>query len=177
MMQRNMYKRKVAFVPYCLLAPGFQANAHVQGNYGWNTEFLNILSEYEIDIVPYLCTETTFYRNANGLLREKHGLSYYQTIKGYSEYCAERASNEFDKMMQMVECGYKIITIMGIEHSPSCAVNYLYTNMGTQKRPGIFMKSLMELLEQNDMKITYIGINRKYPKKALEKLKECIDNF
>lgn len=177
MRQQITYKRKAVLVPYCLLAPGFQANAHLQRNYGWNIEFIKMLIEQEIDIIPYTCVEASFESLANGLLRNKHGLDYYQGIAVFNEYCEAKAIEETDRIMQMLNSGYHIIAILGIEHSPSCAVSYLYTHRGTQKRPGVFMNFLMENLTQNNVDIHYIGINKKYPGKAMKKLKESISDF
>ena len=61
---------------------------------------------------------------------------------------------------------------MGIEQSPSCCVNYIYTNQGMQKRKGIFIQKLYDKIKSYHIPI--IGINRKYIKKSLEELKEIV---
>lgn len=177
MRQPIIYRRKAVLVPYCLLAPGFQANAHHQKNYGWNIEFVRMLIEQEIDIIPYSCVEASFESLENGLLRNKHGIDYYQAISAFNEYCELRAIEETNRILQMLDSGYYIIAILGIEHSPSCAISYLYTHRGTQKRPGVFMNLLMRNLIQNNIDMNYIGINKKYPNKAIKKLKEFIGDF
>ena len=67
---------------------------------------------------------------------------------------------------------YKVIAILGIEQSPSCCVNYIYTNQGMQKRKGIFIQKLYDKIKSYHIPI--IGINRKYIKKSLEELKEIV---
>ena len=176
MEMKATYKRRAVFVPYCMVAPGFQANSHIQCNYEWRKEFINFLLEEEIDMIPFSCVEASFAILADGLLRDKHGIDYYQKLTGFCEHCDDVASQEADRLMQMMKAGIQIVAILGIEHSPSCAVNYLYTHNGTQKRAGIFMQLLIEKLQKRGITTNYIGINRKYPKKALLRLKECICN-
>ena len=174
MRQEIIYKRNAILVPYCLLAPGFQANAHIETKHGWNTEFIRILTENEIDIISYSCVEASFDSVSKGLLRTKHGVGYYESLPNFLEYCKSAADVETKKIMDMISGGYQIVAILGIEHSPSCAVNYLYTHNGTQKRAGIFMKLLMDNLKYCNIDMRYIGINKRFPNKSIHKLKEYI---
>ena len=68
--------------------------------------------------------------------------------------------------------GYDVIAILGIEQSPSCCVNYIYTNKRKIKRKGLFMEKLYK--KTNDLNIPFIGINRKYINKSLKELEMLI---
>lgn len=173
-MQKIIYKRNAVIVPYCMLAPGFQANAHIETKHGWNSEFVKMLVENQIDIIPYTCVEASFDTVSKGLLRSKHGLDYYESSSQFLAYCKSVAKLEAEKIISMISSGYKIIAILGIEHSPSCAVSYLYTHKGTLKRAGIFMDLLMDNLESYNLKMNYIGINKKFPNKAICRLRNSI---
>ena len=70
---------------------------------------------------------------------------------------------------------YEILAIMGIEMSPACAINYQYSNKGMMNVPGVFMGYLMQMVSELDVEIPFIGINRKYVRKSLEKLREVIE--
>ena len=174
---KTIYKRRAVFVPYCVIAPGCQANSHIQCNYEWRKNFIALFLENDIDIVPFTCSEVSFSSLSLGLLREKHGIDYYNKLSGFITHCDRIASQEAEKMEQMLKAKIQIIGVMGIEHSPCCAVNYLYTHNGMQKRPGLFMQSFINQLETKGIKTDFIGINRKYPNKALKNLRECIEKI
>ena len=44
----------------------------------------------------------------------------------------------YNEIKNIINCGYDEIGILGIEQSPSCCVNYIYTNKGNEKRKGEF---------------------------------------
>ena len=64
---------------------------------------------------------------------------------------------------------------MGIEHSPSCCINYIYTNKGMEKRKGLFMEKLYKKLSENNINVPFIGINRKCINKSLREIQDIID--
>lgn len=150
-MLENIYKRRAIIVPYCLLAPGYQAEAYKgeSREYIWRNKIMSILLESNTDLVPYTCCETTFFDLEDGLMRKKHGLKYYDT-EAYTMYCNNIAQATANSIKSMQQVGYKIVAIMGIEHSPTCAINYIYTNKGTIRRSGIIIQPLNEKKEPYD---------------------------
>ena len=66
--------------------------------------------------------------------------------------------------------GYMVDAIIGIEHSPTCAANYMYTCHGTQKRQGIFIQYISSMIDERGYQIPIIGINRRFPQKAIQLL-------
>lgn len=116
------------------------------------------------------CAEATF---ENNLIRQPKGISKYDTEK-FNEHCerlSEKVSNQVTKIM---ESGYNVIAILGIEQSPSCCVNYIYTNKGMENRKGVFIEKLCDKIKKYNIPI--IGINRKYINKSLRQLETIIDN-
>ena len=85
-----------------------------------------------------------------------------------AEYTANQIKN-------VIASGYKVIAVLGIEQSPSCCVNYIYTNHGNECRKGLFMEKLSNKIE--DLNIPIIGINRKYINKSLKQLENIINNI
>lgn len=59
---------------------------------------------------------------------------------------------------------------IGVEHSPTCAVSYMYSHKGMLKRAGMFYEALLRELNGRGMKVPWIGINRTHPQKALKAL-------
>lgn len=165
--------KKAVLLPECLLAIHFQVSCPINFE-SWRRQFLNMILEYDVDIITYECSESSFEGYHKGLLRSPHGIDYYQKLQGYSEHCKALASRIYEKMNAMSRVGYQILAILGIENSPSCAVNYMYTHHGMQKRAGIFINALKECLYAEENSIPYIGINRRYPQKSLESLKSIL---
>lgn len=157
-------------VPPCMLSPGLQAD---KGNSIWRKEFVRLLLKYDADFLPFVCAEASL-NDYQQIVRLKHGVDYYKNVQGYQEHCKKQAQELCEQIAAFNQNGYRVWAIMGIEHSPSCAVNYLYTHSGTQKRSGLFMGALMECLTEKEIVLNYIGINRKYPRKALLLLEETI---
>ncbi len=167
-----MNERYAVLVAPCIISPGFQVATK---NTHWNHMFINVMLEFDIDIIPLLCVESTFKGYDCGLKRNKHGIDYYSSNSDFIEHCNKASCAISKNILNMIKGGYKFIAILGIEHSPSCAVNYIYTyNKGMLKRSGLFFDSLKKDLSNIDISIPFIGINRRYPTKALKQLRNCI---
>ena len=160
------------FVPFCLMAQAYQAQGIVK--YEWKSSikpFMNLLIENDINIIQMPCTEATF---ENNLIRQPKGISKYDTEK-FNEQC-EKISKEVAKQVKnIIENGYNVIAILGFEQSPSCCVNYIYTNNGMEKRKGLFIEKLYAKIKKYNIPI--IGINRKFINKSLRELEKIIDSI
>ena len=170
MMQDNRSKHFV-FVPFCLLSQAYQAQGIVK--YEWKSSIkpiVELLLDNDINIIQMPCTESSFN---NSLVREPMGLSKYNN-KEFNDHCEKLATQVADEIKNIIASDYKVIAILGIEQSPSCCVNYIYTNHGNENRKGLFIKKLYEKIK--DYNIPIIGINRKYINKSLNQLKSIIEN-
>lgn len=161
---------KFVFIPFCLIAQSYQAQGIVK--YEWKSSikpFIELLLDNDINIIQMPCVEAEF---ANSLIRKPMGISKYDTkeFNGHCEILATKVSNQIN---EIISSNYKIIAILGIEQSPSCCVNYIYTNKGMEKRMGLFMEKLYE--KTKSLNIPIIGINRKYINKSLNELKKVIE--
>lgn len=167
-----MCKRQCVMVVPCMLAAGLQAEANA-GTPAWGVPFINLMTDNHVDILLLPCCESTFQGPATGSFRRKHGIDYYSGLLGYPEYC-ERQAIETAEGIESLLSKYRIMAILGVEHSPTCAVKYMYSRSGMRKEPGIFMRKLMENLSRMNLEIPFLGINRKYPRKALLAMKTII---
>lgn len=160
---------KFIFVPFCLMAQAYQAQGIVK--YEWKSSIkpiMQILIDNDINIIQMPCAEASYN---NSLLRNPMGISKYDTPQ-FNEHCEEIATQVASQIREIIDSGYKIIGILGIEQSPSCCVNYIYTNKGMIKRMGLFMEKLYEKI--SDLDIPIIGINRKYINKSLDEISKII---
>ena len=163
--------KKFVFIPFCLIAQAYQAQGIVK--YEWKSSirpFVDLLLEYNINIIQMPCAESEF---KNSLIREPKGISKYDT-REFNKHCEELANNVSKQIKDLVSSNYEVVAILGIEQSPSCCVNYIYTNKGMEKRMGLFMQKLYENIKE--LNIPIIGINRKYINKSLKELEKLLDN-
>ena len=158
------------FVPFCLLAQSYQALGIVR--YEWKSSikpFVELLIKNDINIIQIPCIESTYL----GLNREPMGLSKYNTVE-FNQHCDKLSNQIAEEIENLSNNNYKVLAILGIEQSPSCCVNYIYTNKGMEKRSGLFMEKLQVKIK--DKNIPFIGINRKYINKSLKELEKIIND-
>ncbi len=163
--------KKFVFIPFCLIAQAYQAKGIVK--YEWKSSirpFIDLLLDNDINIIQMPCAEAEF---KNNLIREPKGISKYDTEE-FNKHCEELANKVSNQIRNINQSNYEVIAILGIEQSPSCCVNYIYTNKGMEKRRGLFMQKLYE--NTKDLNIPIVGINRKYINKSLNELKEIINS-
>ncbi|MBP3462898.1 MAG: hypothetical protein J6K45_00205 [Clostridia bacterium] len=164
--------KKFIFVPFCLMAQAYQAQGIVK--YDWKgtiKAIMQLLIDNEINIIQMPCAESLY---KNSLIREPKGLSKYDTEE-FNNHCNDLAETVFNEINNIINSGYEVIAILGIEHSPSCCINYIYTNNGMEKRKGLFIDKLFKRLQKENIEIPMIGINRKYINKSIKELKLIIE--
>lgn len=161
----------------CILAPGLQAAYGERLKVHWGWSFVEVISRYNLDIITLPCAESMFQGYEKGLKRKKHGIDYYLAQEGYGAHCRLLADQMAMQIFEMKAGGYEFLALLGIEHSPNCAINYMYTHHGMQKRSGLFIEALNQRLGELNIPITQIGINRRYPQKALNDLEQLISGY
>ena len=166
----SLLSRFVVFVPACLLCPILQAKFD-ENKTAWNTEIRSYLQQNGISVIQMPCSETSFQSPHSGMGRKPHGVSFYEKLPGYTEHSRTLAHGVADQIQDLITNGYSVV-ILGIEHSPSCAVSYIYMGpgRGPVHRSGIFIQALRDELNARNINVPMIGINRRFPKKAISEL-------
>lgn len=164
-----MKQAGIVLVAPCILNASLQVGVSDNENH-WGIIFVQTLKKEQIEIFPLPCTESEYC----GLLRKKHGIDFYQSLEGDCDYCRMLAQKTADEVYDIICNGYELLACLGVEHSPSCAVSYLYSQHGTLKRQGIFFEFLFYELEKRKLNFEQIGINGKYPGKAYIQLTKLI---
>lgn len=166
-------KRAILIAP-CILSPGLQVEAKPGEHWGY--PFVRMAMENNVNQILLPCPESMFGGFREGLQRDKHGIDYYMSLDGYQEHCILLARKSIQMILDMQSGGYNFIGLLGVEHSPTCAVNYMYSKQGMLKRSGIFYGLLESGLEQHGLLLTPIGINRTHPRKALTLLERALSH-
>ncbi|MFH1910138.1 MAG: hypothetical protein ABIJ72_03065 [bacterium] len=128
---------------------------------------VEILGKSDINIVQMPCPELFFDK----LIRRPKQKSAYADAKCQSNY--RQVADSVVKQVEMyLANGYKVIAIMGIEFSPSCAVNVITGPPPNRIRSGtgFFMEALSHSLRAKGIAIPMIGIKTRSPAEAVEEL-------
>ncbi len=168
-------KRYAILIAPCILSPGLQAERKPGSHWGY--PFLSLMMRYGVDIIPLPCSESTFNGFKTGLHRQPHGIKYYEKLDGYSDHCRDLAVKVAEQIAQMEMGGYRFLCMLGVENSPSCAVDHIYSNSGTLTRSGIFFQSLQHELKMRNIEISAIGVLRRNSPKAYARLERILSDW
>ena len=120
--------KKFIFVPFCLMAQADQAQGIVK--YEWKSSIkpiMQLLIDNDINIIQMPCTESTFN---DSLITEPKGLSKYNTDE-FNKHCQKKADQVIYEIKNIINSGYEVIAILGIEHSPSWGIDSLTLEVRT----------------------------------------------
>lgn len=168
-------KKLAVLVAPCILSPGFQAEQKPGKHWGY--PFLALMMRYGVDIIPLPCAESTFGGFAAGLHRQPHGLKYYEKLDGYATHCDNLAAEVAEQIAQMEAGGYQFLAMLGVENSPSCAVEHIYSNFGTLTRSGIFFQSLLHEFKLRNIAVPTIGVFRRNSPTAYTRLEQILSSW
>jgi len=174
-MVEDLRSKNFVFTSFCITCASFQANGIVKGK--WRSSIVPVvqmLMEYDVNIIQLPCPEASFGGYRQGLSRKPQGLKKYSTLE-YQSHCETISNDVIQKAVAMVERGFRIATVIGIENSPSCAVSYIYTNKGMSKRRGIFFEILHKRLLEENIDIPFVGVNRRNEERAIGQLKKILE--
>lgn len=133
------------FVRFCLLAQAYQAQGIVK--YEWKSSikpFVKLLINNDINLIQISCAEVSYNKS---LIRELKGILKYNTEE-FNEHCAIIAKQVSSQVKELIKNRYQVLAIVGMEQSPSCCVNYIYTNNEMEKRRGLFINKVYKELEE-----------------------------
>lgn len=175
-MNQDIRSKKIIFIPFCLICQAFQAKGIVKKYPAIIKPVLEKLMVYNINLIQLPCPESQFGGYKNSLNRFPKSIKKYNNPK-FRNLCHKLSLDTVDIIKAIIHNNYKIIAILGIEYSPSCAISYQYTEKGIVHKQGIFIEELKSLLNNEKIKIPFIGINRRGVKKSLHKLEELLSQY
>ncbi len=129
---------------------------------------VDLFQKYNVNIIQMPCPELKY----EGLIRKPAGKSHYDNEE-YRKICREIAEEVVDSIKNLRKNGYEVVAILGMEYSPSCAVEYLWEGK-LVKGMGVYMEELKKALEKNNIKIPFVGVNVYKIKSSLEKIEKLL---
>ncbi|MCH8151111.1 MAG: DUF523 domain-containing protein [Planctomycetes bacterium] len=165
--------RRCVFLSHCLLAQAVRAKGLAKYFAGAVKPVVQFCLDNDINMMQMPCPESLCA--AGGLEREPHGKAWYEK-RGLRETSAEIASRQAAYMHELVEAGFEILAVIGMEFSPACAVTYLNKGPRIYRDRGIFMEELQRELDRRQLKIPFIGVGQRWLKKLDRQLNELLDD-
>ncbi|MFW5962642.1 MAG: hypothetical protein ACOCQR_03400 [bacterium] len=152
------------FVSQCLLAQGIRAQKIVKHYPSVVNPLIDFLQNENVNIIPLECPEILY----EGYYRQP-GFERYVSDPNYKEHCGSLAM-EVNRKKNILTKGneLKLLGVIGVAGSPSCAVRKLNYRLG-KKGKGVFMKQLSILI-----KTSFLEFDSYLQKKTMEEIKKKI---
>jgi predicted secreted protein len=149
----DVRSKRVAFLTYCLL----DQNARAEGLAKYSgpvSEIVETLTTNGVGMVQMPCPELLY----SDLDRTPRPRNWYDN-KEFRSLCQKCAAQVAELVDKYVKKRYQIVAIIGVEHSPSCAIERSQAKEGSDTTQGIFIQELLEKLTSRHLNnIPMIGV-------------------
>ncbi len=164
--------RNCVFLSHCLLAQAVRANGLAKYFPGPVKPVIQFCLDNDINMMQMPCPETLCANG--GLGRDPHGKTWYEQ-NGLRDTAREIAVSQVGYMRELVDNGFTILAVIGMEFSPACAVNYLNRGRRIYHDQGIFIEELQSALNRVNLDVPFIGVNQRGLKKLEKQLQSLVD--
>lgn len=162
-MADDIRSKRCVFVSHCIMAQCVRAEGLARYFPGAVKPVVQFMLDNDINIMQMPCPETLC--NAGGLGRQPHGKKWYED-NGLRPTAARIADGQAAYMKALVDQGFEILAIVGMEFSPACAITFLNRGPVIYRDKGIYIEELERALTEAGLDIPQIGVNQR----ALRKL-------
>ncbi|NQV13357.1 MAG: DUF523 domain-containing protein [Parcubacteria group bacterium] len=164
--------KRFVFVPFCLLCQGVRATGIVRHYPAVVEPVVSLLTKLNINIVQMPCPELIF----DSFHRKPCQKPKYDNPQNRAVY-AKLAKEVVDRMAELQQNGCSVEAILGIDFSPSCAVNLLTGKYPRRrvKGKGIFIEELERELHRLQVKPSMVGVELYQIKRTLKRLREVLE--
>lgn len=159
------------FLSHCLLAQAVRAKGLARYHPAAFKPVLQFCLENDINIVQMPCPEALHH--AGGLDREPHGKKWYED-RGLRAQACEIAKGQAEYMKALLDQGYKVLAVVGLEFSPACAVQLLNKGPIVYREQGIFVEELKRHLIERHIDVPFMAVHPRGPKKLARDLKSLL---
>jgi len=169
---KDIRSNRVALLPFCLLCQAYQAEGIVRKFPAVVTPVIAFLATHDVNMLQMPCPESLYGGLGTGLGRKPRSFAQYDTPE-FHEHCRCLAQEMTSTARTLVSHGFEITAVLGVEFSPSCAVNLQYVGHAV-RRAGIYMSCLMEQFAESELKTSFMGVNRRGVGAAVDRLSRIV---
>jgi len=163
--------KKVVFVPHCILNQNVRAVGKEKSN-GTIKEIVNFFAEAEVGIVQLPCPEVEFDGGLDRQLKTKENYNN----ETYRNCCREISLKILKEVRKYLDKEYKVVGILGVEFSPTCAVYRIENGNKILPGKGILMEELEKEMQKENFQVPIIAVNLNNIFSTLEKLSLLLKN-
>ncbi len=161
--------KKIIFVPHCIL--NINVNPEYKEHYSSAIkELIDLLTEAGIGIVQMPCPEVEFMGT---IKRERQPKSFY-TQKKYRDFCKKIAKIIIKQIESYIKEGYKVVGILGVELSPSCAVHQVSYGNKISPGKGVLIEEIENEMKKKTFQVPIVGVNLNNIYATIEKIHALI---
>ncbi|MBU1202756.1 hypothetical protein KKH39_01805 [Patescibacteria group bacterium] len=166
----NRSKRFV-FLSFCATAQGVRAQGIVRKYPAIITPVTEMLTRHKINMVQMPCPELIF----DGFCRRPCHKTHYDKVSNRA-VCRQLAQTVVGQMILFKDNGNELMAVLGIDFSPSCAVDLIYGEKRQHLRgSGIFVEELQSLMHKQSLRVPMIGIRLYQMEDTLKQLRELLE--
>ena len=155
------------FVSHCMLAQCVMAAGVVKHFPGPVKPVIQFCLDNDINIMQMPCPETLCA--SGGLGRDRRGKKWYEE-NGLRETARQIAESQVAYMRDLVDNGFNVLAVIGVDFSPACAVNYLNKGRSIHPGEGIFVEELKRTMKSQSLDIPFVGVCQRWQKKLKKDL-------
>ncbi len=164
---------RYVFLSHCLLAQGVRAEGLAKYYPAAVKPVVQFCLDNDVNMVQMPCPETLC--PAGGLIRGPHGKVWYERA-GLRDTCRPIAVAQAKYMRQLLDAGYEVLAVIGMEFSPACAVNYMNRGARIHRDQGIFIEELRSAMAERSVAIPFVGVNQRALKKLQRDLQTLLSS-
>jgi len=159
--------KKIVFVSHCLLNQNTRAKGMSESQ-GGIKELMNMLSEAGVGIVQIPCPQ--FETNGGPDWKVNKTCD----TKAYRSYCKKLSSDILVQVKKYLSKDYKVLGILGVEFSGTCAV--FQTTESGKRTPGkgVLMEEIEEAMRKKNFQVPLLGVNLSNIYSSVEKVQNLL---
>lgn len=171
---------KVLVVSHCLLNKStrwWRDDKPLERNRGLATPLIEFALKHNIGFIQLPCPEFTFCGNP----RPPRTKDEYEALNGFIEHCKKLAKASVKQIESLISMSrnphIKILAVIGVKHSPSCAVNSALRKVNTDKyvkEEGLFLGFLKREIERKGLNTSFIEFDFDEPEKIREEIAKIL---
>lgn len=163
--------KKFVFLSFCTTVQGVRAQGIVRKYPATIAPVIELLVKHQINMVQMPCPELIF----DGFCRRPCHKEHYDTANNRA-VCRQLAQRVVEQMIMFRDNGNELVAVLGIDFSPSCAVDLLYGKKRERIRgSGIFIDELRSLMHKQRLGVPMIGLRLYQMEETLKRLRELLE--
>jgi len=143
-----------------------------KGKYpGMVSDLMELLSESGVGVVQMPCPELSFGAPLGRKIKSKETLD----TKPFRKHCKGMATGMMNHVETYQKAKYKVVGILGVEHSPVEAVHQIDNGSRIVPGKGIFTEEIEEQMKKRRFQIPIVGVNLNNIYSSLERVQSMLN--